>query len=143
MTETHVPRIVKCPRGCGELITPGEWNPQTKRCKYCPPYYGNAESVTEPSVTFSSQKEYRRAKDLQALSAAGKITHLRFYASYDLVISGVSVGRYIANFDYDNLETGGQHITEDVKSPDVRKTQDYRRSKKLMKKLYGIEIVEL
>src|SRR5437588_268864 len=112
MTKIYVPQISRCPRSCGAYITPDEWDPQVKRCKYCPFPQSNAENVTELSVAFGSQKDYRRAKDLQALSAAGKITHLRFHASYLLVISGVEVGRYTADFDYDNLGTGGRHIIE-------------------------------
>lgn len=143
MTKLFVPHISRCPRNCGAYITPDEWDPQQKRCKYCPSrYYDNAESVTEPGVTFGSQKEYRRAKDLQALLVAGKITNLRFHTNYDFTVIGVEVGRYVDDFNYDDLERG-IHVVEDTKPPDARKAQDYRRSKKLMKDFYNIEIVEL
>lgn len=140
MVKVYVPQIYRCPRSCGAYITSDEWNPQTKRCKYCPP---PSTSIADPGVTYSSQKEYRRAKDLQALLAAGKITDLRFHTTYPLLIKSVQVGRYVDDFSYIDLEHGGIHVIEDVKSPDVRKTQEYRRSKRLMKELYNIGIVEL
>ncbi len=143
MTKTYVPQIYRCPRSCGAYITREEWNPQTKRCKYCSPHYGNAERVADHSVAFSSQKEYRRAKDLQALSATGKITNLRLHTTYPLNVNGVEVGRYVDTFSYDDLEHGGRHIIEDMKPPDARKTQEHRRNKKLMKELYDTEIVEI
>ncbi len=82
-------------------------------------------------------------KDLRALSAAGKITNLRFHTVYPLVISGVEVGRYIDDANYDDLEAGGRHIVEDIKSPETRKSQEHKRCKKLMKEIYNIDIVEL
>jgi hypothetical protein len=142
MTDVYVPQIYRCPRNCGNYITRDEWNPQTGRCKYCPSPQSNAGSVTEANVTFGSQKEYRRAKDLQAKVSAGKITNLRTHTTYDLIINGVEVGRYVDDFSYDDLGAHGRHIVEDVKPPDIRKTQEYKRCRKLMQELYGIEIVE-
>ncbi len=96
-----------------------------------------------PLISFASQKGYQRAKDLQFFLVAGKIANLRFCTSYPLVVNDVEVGRYIDDANYDDLEHGGIHIVEDTKTSSTRKLLEYRRSRRLMKELYDIEIVEL
>ena len=60
---------------------------------------------------------------------------------YDLVVNAHKMGFYRADFRYEVVATSIL-IVEDVKSP-ATKTAVYCLKKKLMKALYGIEIVEV
>lgn len=83
-----------------------------------------------------SKKEALRCNDLHLLEKAGAIRELTLTPAWDLVVEGMSVGRYVADWGY--MEKG-ESITEDCKG--VR-TPAYKLKKKLMKAIYGIEIRE-
>jgi hypothetical protein len=51
------------------------------------------------------------------------------------------IGFYKADFRYEEVATSAV-VVEDVKSP-VTKTAVYRLKKKLVKALYGVEIIEV
>ena len=70
------------------------------------------------------------------LEKAGEIQIIELHPKYKLVVNGVLIGRYTADFMY---YENGCTIVEDVKGV---KTRDYILRKKLMKALYGIEIRE-
>lgn len=87
-------------------------------------------------IIFDSKREATRYQDLRYRQAAGEISDLKLQVSYPLVVNGVKIATYRADFEY--LE-GEQKITEDAKGC---KTPTYRIKKKLMLAIYGIEIRE-
>lgn len=90
---------------------------------------------------FDSKLEAQRYKDLRIMETAGVISALEVHPRFDLVVNGVRIGRYTADFRYVDTDSGVQ-IVEDVKSRPTR-TRDYMLRKKLMKAVHGIEIKEV
>ena len=120
-----------------------------------------AKKVTINGVTFDSQKEARRFRELSLLERAGKITELQRQVKFDLIpaqrIDGKVVERactYVADFVYqipvhyqhDTVEghtvfaDGYEMVVEDTKG---FKTKDYIIKRKLMLWLHGIRIKEV
>lgn len=83
-----------------------------------------------------SRKEYRRLLELLAEQAAGTIQWLRTQRSFKLVVNGVFVCRYRADFLYIR---DGRQVVEDTKGAI---TDVYRIKRALMKAVHGIEILE-
>lgn len=81
-------------------------------------------------IRFDSKKEAQRYVDLKWLEKAGQIHNLELQPSFDLMVNGVKVGRYVADFRYLDL-SNNETIVEDVKSP-ATKTPVYRLKKKIM-----------
>jgi hypothetical protein len=98
----------------------------------------HARRITIDGESFDSQMEYSRFRMLQLQERAGDIRNLKRQPRYDLVVNGVNCGYYKADYEYD-LVTTGEHIVEDCKG---FKTPVYNLKKKLIKALYGIEILE-
>ena len=103
-----------------------------------------AKKVTVDGITFDSQKEYRRFRELSLLERAGKITELQRQVKFELIpsqrIDGKVVERacsYVADFVY--MENG-KKVVEDTKG---FKTKDYIIKRKLLLKEYGIQIKEI
>lgn len=88
---------------------------------------------------FDSQLEGNRYLQLKLLERAGEIKDLELQPKYPLVVNGVKVATYIADFRYTDCKTN-QQVVEDSKG---FKTRDYRIKNKLMKALFGIEILEI
>jgi hypothetical protein len=100
--------------------------------------YG-AKKATEDGYTFDSLAERRRYRDLKLMLKAGEITNLEVHPVWQLVVCGVKIGRYTADFAY-NMRFSGKRFVEDVKGV---KTRDYLLRKKLMKALHGIDVQEI
>lgn len=105
-----------------------------------PPKYGNRKVVDATGAVHDSTKEFRRWQVLELRQRAGEIRSLRRQVPYALVVNGVLVCTYIADFDY--IE-GEAPITEDVKSEPTRKLAAYRIKRKLFAALYGRDIREV
>jgi Protein of unknown function (DUF1064) len=103
-----------------------------------PSKYGN-KVVFVDGIRFASKLEARRYRTLQRLQAAGMISGLECQPVFPLVINGVTVARYIADFRYIR---DGQMITEDCKSP-ATITPVYKLKKRLVEVLHGVQIVEV
>lgn len=88
---------------------------------------------------FDSQAEARRYEQLLLLGRAGGLTNLELQPSYRLVVQGVHIATYRADFAYDDRETGTR-VVEDVKG--VR-TAVYVLKKRLVFALYGVAIREV
>jgi Protein of unknown function (DUF1064) len=101
--------------------------------------YRNTPVVVD-GQRFDSKKEKRRFDELILLQKAGRIQGLVRQPSFDLVVNGMKVARYIADHRYSE---NGNVVVEDCKSPATAKNSTYRLKKKLMKALYGIEIQEV
>ncbi|HEX6537525.1 MAG TPA: DUF1064 domain-containing protein [Gemmatimonadaceae bacterium] len=103
--------------------------------------YG-AKAVVIDGIRFDSLAEGRRYNELKLEVAAGEITALECHPRFPLVVNGVKVGTYVADFAYVVLVDGGPRVVEDVKSRPTR-TQSYRLKRKLMLALYGIAVREV
>ena len=87
-------------------------------------------------IIFDSKREATRYYDLRIRQRQGLIQNLVLQKKFELVVNGVKIGSYVADFVYTEE---GQSIVEDAKGV---KTPVYRLKKKLMLALYGIEIRE-
>jgi hypothetical protein len=101
-----------------------------------PAKYRNVK-VDSPDGMFDSKREYERWCELRIEQRAGDISNLRRQVRYPLVVNGVRVAVYVADFVY---ERGGAVTVEDAKGV---KTQTYKLKRKLMKAVHGIDIKEV
>lgn len=102
--------------------------------------YGNV--VTElDGRKFDSKAEAKRYAELKALQRAGRITELICQPEYPITVNGVTVARYLADFEYRTAE--GRLIIEDVKSPATAKNPCYRLKRKLVEVIHQITITEV
>ena len=79
-------------------------------------------------ITFHSKKEAERYKILSLLESQGRIDNLRLQPRIALMVNGVKIGHYIADFQYD---LSGKQVIEDVKSKATR-TPIYKLKKKIL-----------
>ena len=100
--------------------------------------YRNVRTVID-GFKFSSKKESSRYVELKYLQSKGLVSHLRLQPKFPLVVNGVRVANYFGDFAY--VDCDGNPILEDVKSGPTR-TAAYVLKKKLVKAIYGIEILE-
>lgn len=96
----------------------------------------NNKPVVVDGHHFPSRREANRYAELKLMERAGLVSELRMQVKYPLVVNGVTVSHYRADFVY---VQDGKTICEDVKGIilDV-----YRLKKKMMRAQYGIEILE-
>lgn len=105
-----------------------------------PPKYRNKKTRDASGVLHDGKGELKRWEDLKLMERAGEIRHLRRQVPFALVVSGVLVCTYVADFVY---EDGAATIVEDHKSPPTRKLAAFRIKAKLMQALHGIQIREV
>lgn len=103
------------------------------------PKYRNTKTTLD-GVTFDSKAEATRYAALKIMQRAGMIADLRLQPSYPLVVNGVKVAEYRADFAY--LDASGALVVEDVKSQPTR-TAVYMLKKKLMLACHGVTIREV
>lgn len=98
--------------------------------------YGN-KRVEFEGINFASKKECRVYIALRMRLRAGEISDLRLQVKYELNPGGTYSFKYLADFVF--IENG------EIKVADAKgyRTKVYLKKKKLMLKVYGIEIVEL
>ena len=75
----------------------------------------NAIKQTYNGEIFDSKKELNRFMELEILLRAREISDLEVHPKFDLMVNGVKIGRYTADFRY---KKGSDIIVEDVKSTD-------------------------
>jgi len=100
------------------------------------PKYGNRK-VTVGDITFDSAKEAKRWGELQFMVKAGEIRNLERQVRFPIIVNGVKVCTYVADFTYDELSG---HVVEDVKSAFTQKDALFRLKAKLLKAVLGIDI---
>ena len=102
--------------------------------------YGNLRSRSSLRAlagrSFASRGERRRAEELVLLERAGAIQDLRYQVLYPLVVQGVRITGYRADFVY---VEDGKIVVEDFKG---FLTPEYRIKRALMLAIYGIRIRE-
>ncbi len=98
--------------------------------------YRNKRTVVD-NITFDSAKEATRYKELRILERAGAIKNLTLQPKYPIIVNDIQICTYIADFTYQTRM--GETLVEDCKGV---KTPVYRLKRKLMKAVYGIDILE-
>jgi hypothetical protein len=104
-----------------------------RRSKY------NAQAETTGGKRFASKKEAARFRQLYVMQLAGQIEDLRTQVWYPLIVNGIRVCDYVADFTYRERDTE-LRVVEDVKG---MPTPVYILKKKLMMACYGIELKEV
>jgi hypothetical protein len=97
-----------------------------------PSKYGNTPTIVN-GRRFASKKEAGRYCTLTLMEQAGEIRGLECQPRYPLVVNGVNIGLYVADFCYARADTG-EFVVEDAKG---YRTPVYRLKAKLMLALYG------
>jgi hypothetical protein len=106
-----------------------------------PSKYRNVRTTTEDG-TFASKREAERASHLKLLEKSGHITALQYQVRFKLMATGVLGVQHFETYVCDMVYFDIHHrkwVCEDVKG--VR-TPDYTRKKRLMRELYGLEVIE-
>ena len=116
--------------------------------------YGNKKTVVD-GITFDSQKEAKRYKELSLMERAGMISDLQRQVKYVLIPpqrepdtigkkGGIHKGKlierevsYVADFVY---QENGQTVVEDTKG---FRTKDYLLKRKMLLFFHGIKIKEV
>jgi hypothetical protein len=99
--------------------------------------YGNKRVIVD-GLKFDSKREAARYLELKAMQEAGEISKLRLQPCYPIVINGVKVCDYYADFSYDRKS--GESVVEDAKG---MKTKEYRLKNKLMRAVHSIDVREV
>lgn len=103
----------------------------------------HSHKTTVDGITFDSMKEAARYQQLKRMEQGGYISDLELQVRYRLIPTqkgGLRTERpcdYVADFRYTK---DGQTVVEDTKGV---KTPEYIIKRKLMKQVYGIEVVEI
>lgn len=100
--------------------------------------YGNVKTEVD-GIVFDSKAEAKRYGELKLLLRSGDIQSLVWQPKLPIVVNGIKVATYIADFTYFDMRKPG-HVFEDVKG--VR-TAVYKLKKKLVKACLDIDIVEI
>ena len=80
-------------------------------------------------IKFDSKKELQRYLILEEMQMKKLIYDLEVHPVFPLLVNGVKIGRYTADFKYKNAN--GEEVVEDVKSK-ITKTRDYMLRKKIL-----------
>lgn len=98
-----------------------------------PSKYRNVK-VEYEGMRFDSKHELQCWKNLKLREKAGEIGQLHRQVSFPLVVSGVHIGKFTADFVW--IENRSQ-VVADAKSPPTRKETAYRLRKKLFEAIFA------
>ncbi len=98
-----------------------------------------AKPLTIEGIRFASTKEGNHYLVLKDRLRCGEISDLVLQPKFPIVVNGIKICTYIADFGYTEVATGDRVIC-DVKGV---KTPVYRIKAKLVKALFGIDILEV
>lgn len=93
-------------------------------------------------ITFDSKREAKRWNELTLLVKAGEIVGLERQVEFPLILMGVVLGSYVADFVYAEARSGRQ-VVEDAKGGKATMTPLYRWKKKHLAVQTGIQIREV
>lgn len=96
---------------------------------------------TVDGILFASRAEARRYLELRSAQRGGEITGLACHPRWKLVVNGVLIGVYTADFAYTDRRTG-EFVVEDVKGKGPM-SRDYPLRVKLMLACHGIVVREV
>lgn len=128
---------VKLPKGfckrCGSrLAGQGVW---------CDEHRPGRKLRNRPTAEYDSLKEERRGRHLANLQRAGVIRNLERQVPFVIVINGVRVAKYIADFVYEICEKSvWRKVVEDVKG---HRTAYYKLKSRLFRACFGFPISEV
>lgn len=91
---------------------------------------------TYKGFKFDSIGERDWYKTLELLQLAGEISELKTQVKFPIVINNLKICSYIADFTYHDKQ--GNYIVEDFKGV---QTSIFKLKKKLMKAVYGIDVL--
>lgn len=97
--------------------------------------YGARKTVLD-GITFDSQREAQRYATLKLLARSGDYADLKLQPRYPLMVGGVKIADYVADFEYRDTVTGAT-ITEDVKGVE---TAVFKLKRKFFEAQYGRKI---
>lgn len=97
----------------------------------------NAKKVRIDGILFDSKLEGNRYLELKQLLSLGVISDLETHKKYPLIVNGLEVTTYEADFVY---KKNGTEVVEDTKG---FLTKEYKIKKKLMKAIYNKDIIEV
>lgn len=101
---------------------------------------GNRHTVVD-GITFDSQAEANRYSELKQWRNSGGITKLMVHPKFRLVVNGIEVGVFEADFSY---YLNGVRVVEDVKGQRSGTPYSlFKIKKNLMKACLGIEVQEI
>lgn len=109
----------------------------------------NAKKVTVEiagaKVTFDSKHEYEEYLKLALREKAGEITDLETHVKFGLCDPGEQCrGRFFASYKADFVyKENGKTKVADAKSAVTRARRDWKRTKQLMKAVWGHDVIEL
>lgn len=106
--------------------------PVARRNKY------SAQAIEADGYRFASLRERDAYFDLKMRLRAGDITDLELQPRYPLVVNGIAVATYVADFRF--RERDGQLKVLDAKGV---KTAVYRIKRKLMQAVHGVTVEEV
>ena len=89
----------------------------------------NAKKQIYKGLKFDSKKELHRYLVLEKLLKGKAISNLELHPVYPLMVNGIKIVRYTADFRY--IDSTGQTVVEDVKAK-ITKTRDYMLRKKIL-----------
>ena len=89
----------------------------------------NSKKQFYKGMKFDSKRELKRYLYLELLEKEKQIFNLELHQIFPLIVNGIKIGRYTADFKYRNKK--GEEIVEDVKSK-ITKTRDYILRKKIL-----------
>lgn len=87
---------------------------------------------------FPSKREAKRYAELKLLEQLGDVEMLCLQVKFPVVINGIEVFTYIADFTY--VDRNGDDVIEDAKG---MRTPLYRLKRKCVEAMYGVKIVEV
>ena len=100
--------------------------------------FNNKKTIID-EIEFHSEREAKYYKKLKILLKAGEIGLLEMQVPYELNPGGSYSYKYIADFVFFDSKTGEKNVV-DVKG---FRTKEYIRKRRLMKKVYGVELIEV
>jgi|TARA_R110000751_G_scaffold16815_1_gene52810 hypothetical protein len=103
--------------------------------------YRNIPVVID-GIRFASKAEGRRYSELKLLEKAGEISKLELQPRYKIIVEGILICTYVADFKFEQRHKSGMFFTvvEDVKGI---LTPIYKLKKKLVKAVCGVDIKEV
>ncbi len=88
------------------------------------------KKIEVDGITFDSLREAKYYQDFKLLERAGEISRLEVHPKFPLMVNGVKIGRYEADFAFQ--ERDGRKRIIDVKSPVSAKLPVFRLKKKIL-----------
>lgn len=115
------------------------WRIRLTKMSYKPYNKYRAKPKVVDGIRFASTHEANRYMELKMLLRAGKIKELELQKRLPLAVNSELICHYVCDFVYKPVPWRGEVIWEDAKGVI---TDVYKLKKKLVKAIYGIDILE-